>query len=100
VQTEVAVLITCGSKDRKAANDSQRLRDQLPGEDINPPAPDAGAAPEAQQPARSVHLPGNSRLQGSAWLKLAGLRGERSIIRFLEDHLVEPELPWVQRRLE
>ncbi|MEO0530333.1 MAG: hypothetical protein AAF266_07105 [Planctomycetota bacterium] len=94
VQSEVAVLLTYGGESRTAKNDAERIVRQL--EKGRPPAAQGADAP----PPTVIDAPGESRLQGTAWLKQAGDDGAMAIAKFLQRTLAEPELTRTQRRLD
>ncbi len=96
VQKEVAVLLTYGGEDKSTKSNAKRIVTQL--EKGRPTPPEAAEGEPAPVPT-IVDRPGESTLQGTAWLKQAGDRGEQLILRFLEEWLVKPEHPWTQRRL-
>jgi hypothetical protein len=97
VQSEIDFLITYGGDDKGAAGDVSRIVKQL---EKGRPAPPKAAAGKEAAPPTVIDAPGQSRLQGSAWLKQAGRDGETAIIRFLDRTLAVPDYPWSQRRLK
>lgn len=97
VQSEVAVLLTYGGESRTAKNDAERIVRQL--EKARPPVPEVAEGEDAPLPT-VVDAPGESRLQGTAWLKQAGRDGETAIARFLQRTLADPDLPRAKRRLD
>ena len=97
VQSEIDFLITYGGDDKSAASDVSRIVKQL--EKGRPTTPKAATGKEPATPS-VVDAPGQSHLQGSAWLKQAGRDGETAIIRFFDRTLAQPDYPWSQRRLK
>jgi hypothetical protein len=104
LRKEVAVLVTYGGEDRGMAANVSRIVKQLEADRPKAPPTVDGATPAAPAdppPEPSVvNAPGASKLQGSAWLKVAGDSGEAAIARFFERTLAKPDLPWTKRRLD
>lgn len=96
VQSQVAVLVTYGNEETSSKDQAERIIRQLEKERPRVPEPVEGEP----APVRTVvDYPGETKLQGTAWLKLAGREGEQKIIDFLSEWLIKPEHPWTERRL-
>ena len=92
VRKEVAVMLMYGANDQAASDDAEKILKQLRRGRRDEPAA-AGRLPSLMEAA------GRTSLQGSAWLKQGGRETEDLIMRFLEQHVAEPEFGWTQRRL-
>lgn len=105
-KSQGAVLLTYGAASKPMRDTAVKIMRQVPQDEANDSEEGTANNGDREAPTprkrypRVVELPGDSKLQGSDWLKQVGGAGERRIIQFLQGHLVEPNHPWIQRTLD
>ncbi len=98
VQSKVGFLLMYGEEDRRSSSDAERIAKQLKegrlDEEFSSEVRSDGKFPSVYEAAAKTSL------KGSAWMKQAGVEGERLIAKYLQQYVVEPEYPWTKRRLD